>query len=115
MGDIGKRIEGFALLNCPAIRFIRLSKTLGTIGEYEYCGFYSLKAFFFPSTLKSIELWAFSGCPSLRLLILPPGIDPNNVGKDIITALAGLGISDNYFTHESNDRQVNEWLLEFVI
>ena len=84
MGDNVKRIEECAFLDCIALRFIRLSRTLEHIEGYSFCRCHSLEALFLPSTLKSIREDAFVHCHSLILLVLPDTIYLGNVGDAII-------------------------------
>jgi hypothetical protein len=81
MGDNVKRIERYAFFRCTALRFVRLSRTLGYIGYKAFSCCKSLEALFLPSTVKSIEGRAFFAC---GLLVLPHDIDLNNVDGKII-------------------------------
>jgi len=128
MGDNVKRIEEDAFDDCRALRFIRLSRTLEYIGPGAFIFCRSLEALFLRSTVKEIGDEAFNECWSLRLLILPHGIDCNNVGEAIIDSTAICRIARNagvaYEDYEDNDlnyalahessRRVNEWLIHHM-
>ena len=73
-----------------------------------------MEAVFLPSTVKSIGSWSFSGCRSLRLLVLPHRTDLDNV-KEIIVQTAIYQIAKNAgVAYEYGNHRVNEWLIHHM-
>jgi len=88
-----------------------------------FWGCHSLDAVFLPSSIKIIRWSAFGHCPNLRILSIPPTIDIEKVGKNIIydcDTLFRIAQLPPYQQDEHaelrtmiNDDQVNQAIIDF--
>mmetsp|Transcript_12825 Transcript_12825/g.14726 ORF Transcript_12825/g.14726 Transcript_12825/m.14726 type:complete len:228 (-) Transcript_12825:136-819(-) len=61
-------IEACAYYGCSAIRNLRFSSTLQTIGDGSFDGCSSITTLEMPPTLHTIDKWGFESCSSLRMI-----------------------------------------------
>ncbi len=75
MGDSVEKIELFAFRDCSSLKNIRLSTSLRSIIDG-----YPSNVVFLPQSVEEIGGKAFFMCKNLKLIMLPPTIDPDRIG-----------------------------------
>ncbi len=119
MGDHVKRIESQAFIVCTRLKFVQLSRSLEFIGYGAFWRCESLVALFLPPTVMEIGDFAFYDCRSLKVLKFPTGIQPANIGKNVIDSCQTLfnrtivryERNMNGFVTAESDFAVKYWLV----
>ena len=108
------RIEVQAFHGCHSLGFIRLPRTLVSIGAWAFNMCTSLEAVYLPPTVTYIGLQAFNGCTPLRCFYVPEPIE--DIGYQVFLGcgrlLATININVNLEEYEYDNDLVNQRLMQ---